>query len=475
MEQLEELEKMQQEQRENTDKEPMWIYYTDNGQKKVDAQKLSYEIMKEIPMIRASELSYGARFDKSIGAWRLDSLNDFLESYITGKLEKVGKWSQPKLAEVKRFIMIKIYDSKMKHNPFNQSQPHLANFKNGTYNLKTRMLKPHDIKDYILQSQDYAINPSNDKQPQKTLEWLTDLTSDEKSTLYLTELIGYCFYRSYEPFQCVTILQGTGKNGKSTFLNLLTKILGESNVSNITLDELGNKQNRFAKSNLYQKLANLFADIDAEFIKSTGLIKALTGGDRLSAEQKGKDAYMFVNFAKLIFSANELPPFNDFTEGFERRLYVVPFKRVVDESFKRKYDLRAIEEEIPVFAIYCMEKFIIALGRGYLTESESMKQAKEKWLKDSNHVLRFIEEICVVDKTSSEGDSSKMIYEEYKNFCFRESLRELSQPKFAKQLEKMGIYKRELRQKGVRAKRYIHLKIKNSYLDEQKYFSAINN
>ncbi|MEQ7193973.1 DNA primase family protein [Enterococcus avium] len=462
MSNLVELQDLQKKKQQSNKELPNWIYYDENGTMKVNAQKLGYEVMKEIPMIRANELSFGARFDKTIGAWRLDSLSDFLEGYITKKLESVGKWSQQKLNETKKFIFIKIYDSSMKENPFNSSKPYLANFKNGTYNIKTGELKPHDIKDYILQSQEYAIDPADRTYPIKTVTWLNDLTGDKDSVIYLMELIGYCFYRSYAPFQCITILQGSGENGKSTFLNILTKILGQNNVSNMTLQDLGNKQNRFASSNLYQKLANLFADIDAEFIKSTGLLKALTGGDRLSAEQKGKDAFMFINFAKLIFSANELPPFSDFTVGFNRRLYVVPFDCVIDEAFKQKHDLKAIEDEIPLFTVECMQAFYEALQRGELTVSAKMKEAKDKWLKESNHVLRFIEELCDVDMESKEGDSSKMIYEEYRDFCYRESLRELSQPRFTKQLEKMGIYKNNARQNGTRVWRYVHLKMKYS-------------
>lgn len=463
MSNLVELQDLQKKKQQSNKKLPNWIYYDENGTMKVNAQKLGYEVMKEIPMIRANELSFGARFDKTIGAWRLDSLSDFLEGYITKKLESVGKWSQQKLNETKKFIFIKIYDSSMKENPFNSSKPYLANFKNGTYNIKTGELKPHDIKDYILQSQEYAIDPDDRTYPIKTVTWLNDLTGDKDSVIYLMELIGYCFYRSYAPFQCITILQGSGENGKSTFLNILTKILGQNNVSNMTLQDLGNKQNRFASSNLYQKLANLFADIDAEFIKSTGLLKALTGGDRLSAEQKGKDAFMFINFAKLIFSANELPPFSDFTVGFNRRLYVVPFDCVIDEAFKQKHDLKAIEDEIPLFTVECMQAFYEALQRGELTVSAKMKEAKDKWLKESNHVLRFIEELCDVDMESKEGDSSKMIYEEYRDFCYRESLKELSQPRFTKQLEKMGIFRRKQSINATRMWRYTHLKLKNEY------------
>ena len=211
------------------------------------------------------------------------------------------------------------------------------------------------------------------------------------------------------------------------------------------------------------KLANIFADVDSEFIKSTGVLKALTGGDRLSAEQKGKDAFMFVNFAKLIFSANELPAFNDFTLGFERRLYVVPFGCIIDDAFKRKHDLKAIEAEIPLLALYSMNMFKSALDRKELTVSNKMREVKDKWLKDSNHVLRFIEEKCDVDMESNDGDSSKSIYESYQSFCYQESLHEMSQPKFTKQLEKLGIVKVKQSINNTRIWRYKHLKLKDEF------------
>lgn len=463
MSELIDLQKRQKQLQKSNDSLPVWVFYDDNGNMKVSASKLGYEIMKEIPMIRSNGLSQGARFDKSTGAWRMDSLNDFLDGYVTKKLESVGKWSQQKLNETKKFIFIKIFDSTMKDNPFNHSKPYLTNFKNGTYNIKTGELKAHNTKDYIMQSHDYVIDPTTRKVPIKTLQWLHELTGDSGSAKHLMEIIGYCFYRSYEPFQTITILQGTGANGKSTFLNILNKILGVENVSNMTLQDLGNKNNRFASANLFQKEANLFADIDSDFLKSTSLLKALTGGDRLSAEFKGKDHFMFVNFAKLIFSANELPAFSDFTRGFERRLYVIPFDCVIDDSFKDRHDLKSIEDEIPLFAFYCIAMFKEALDRGELTVSDKMKAAKEKWFKESNHVLRFVEEECVINKQTKLGDPSKNIYEEYQNFCYRESLRELSQPKFTKQLEKMGIFKKNPRTNAPRVQRYIHLFIKKYY------------
>lgn len=460
---LTDLMELQTQKREADKDLPDWVFTDDKGNLRVSASKLGYKIMKEVPMIRSNELSYGARFDKTTGAWRMDSLSDYLDGHITKKLESVGKWSQQKLNETKKFIFIKIFDATMKDNPFNHSKPYLANFKNGTYNIKTNEMKPHDIKDYIMQSHNYSIDPQAYQPPVKTMQWLQDLTGDSKSADHLMEMVGYCFYRSYAPFQTITILQGSGENGKSTFLDFLMMVLCQENVSNVTLQDLGNKQNRFASSNLFQMLANIFADVDAEFIKSTGLLKALTGGDRLSAEFKGKDSFMFINFAKLIFSCNELPPFSDFTKGFERRLNVIPFDCVIDDEFKKKHNLDEVYAEIPQFTVYCMQLFNEALQRKSLTISDKMKQAKEKWLKESNHVQRFVDEHCVIDKNNKGGTSSKNIYDYYVGYCFDEGIKRLSQPNFNKQLEKLGVYKIQSRVNGNKERRYSHLFWKNNY------------
>ncbi len=457
------IEKAQPKLDKKQEETPEWLFITDTGNEKVIPQKLAYVILREVPILRVSSFPQGARFDNVTGTWRMDNLSEFLDGYITDKLESVGKWSQRTLSEVKRFITIKAYDRNSKTNPFDTSKPYLISFMNGTYNLRTNELHPHDPMDYILQSHDYELVIDETKQAVKTKEWLFDLTKDSESVLYLMELVGYCFYRSYSSFQTITILKGAGGNGKSVFLNHLIKMLNDNNVSNASLRDLGNKNNRFVTSMLYQKLANIFADIENDFIESTGILKALTGSDKIYAEQKGLEPFMFTNFSKLIFSANDLPNFSDMSIGFDRRLYVVPFVTTIEEGFKKKHDLKAIEQELSVFAYECLTSFKKAVERGDLTVSASMKEAKDQWLKDSNHISRFIEEHCYIDEQSQVGDPTRLIFEKYKNFCFEENLRGLSQPKFNRQLEKYNISKSTIRHNGTRMPRYIHLFLKSDY------------
>lgn len=444
-----------------TDQEtPSWLITDEKGNAKVNAPMLGYEIMKEVPMIRADCLPLGARYDRETGTWHVGDLSDFLEGYITKKLEAVGKWSVQKMGEVKKFIMIKSFDSHMTSNPFDSSNPMLINFKNGTFNLAKRTLQPHNQSDLILQAHDYVLPPSQETptEPKETGDWLTALTgNDPFATKFLFELMGYCFYRSYEPFQLIAILQGSGGNGKSTFLNYLKRVLGVENVSNVTLQDLGSKNNRFASSQLYQKEANIFADVDSSFLKSTGLLKSLTGGDRMFAEFKGQDPFMFENFAKLIFSANELPPFADFSDGFERRLYVIPFPVKIDRQFEAKHSLADIDAEIPQAIVYSLYLFSQAMKRHSLTESDPMKKAKSDWLKDSNSVARFVADRCHMDRETNSGEPTQWLFQKYSQYCVDEGIKSLGRPNFTKRLAAMGIRTDKPRVNGSQRHRYIHL------------------
>jgi putative DNA primase/helicase len=83
--------------------------------------------------------------------------------------------------------------------------------------------------------------------------------------------------------------------------------LGHQNVSGESLHRL--LENRFASAELYGKLANVDADLSKEALKNTGILKKLAGGDYIAAEKKFLPAFKFVNYAKLLFSANEIPQY----------------------------------------------------------------------------------------------------------------------------------------------------------------------
>jgi putative DNA primase/helicase len=156
----------------------------------------------------------------------------------------------------------------------------------------------------------------------KIMKFLYDIVEPEDVEILL-DFIAYCLWRDYK-YAHWLLFNGYGQNGKSVLLNLIELFLGKDNTSAESLERL--LKEKFAIANLYQKLANIDADVSGDIlINNTGKIKKLTGNDESAAEFKYKQPFKFRNYAKLIFSCNEIPEIQDKTDAFFRRLIIINF------------------------------------------------------------------------------------------------------------------------------------------------------
>ena len=234
------------------------------------------------------------------------------------------------------------------------------------------------------------------------------------------------------------MLIGSGANGKSTYLRLVKTILGDSNVASVPLHAL--VSNRFMPSQLYQKLANIYPDLPAEAIQDVGIFKALVGEDYITADRKYRDPISFVNYAKLLFSANQLPPVSEHTEAFYRRWVVVEFPNKFDpdpEFFNRTFT----EEEIEGCIVVSIYAFKFAWKRKEFTGQAGEADIKEKWLRETNPVYNFVktmEERGVIELDPDSKADRDTLYELYQRFCDEEGLRCLDKGWFVRRLEALG-------------------------------------
>jgi phage/plasmid-associated DNA primase len=111
-------------------------------------------------------------------------------------------------------------------------------------------------------------------------------------------------YRSCE-YEKAFMLFGDGANGKGVLIKLIEALLRQTNCSHRSLQDLD--KNRFAAADLYGKLANTCADLKSLKLSETGNFKMIVSGDSITAKRKFEHAFTFRNYAKLIFSANEIP------------------------------------------------------------------------------------------------------------------------------------------------------------------------
>jgi putative DNA primase/helicase len=148
-----------------------------------------------------------------------------------------------------------------------------------------------------------------------------------KDVFTALEFLGYCLYRTSK-FQKALLCVGKGANGKSTFLLLFEHFPGKKNTGHVSLQDIMN--NRFATAELYAKLANIFADLKNDKVANTGPFKMLVSGDPMKAEKKHCQPFDFENYAKLFFSANEIPQSEDKTYAYFRRWIIFSFENVFE-------------------------------------------------------------------------------------------------------------------------------------------------
>jgi len=145
----------------------------------------------------------------------------------------------------------------------------------------------------------------------------------------LYEIIAYCLIPDY-PINRLFCFIGGGMNGKSKFLELLTKFIGECNCATTELDLLLNS--RFEVTRLHKKLVCMMGETNFNEISKTSILKKLTGGDLIGFEYKNKNPFSEKNYAKILIATNSLPTTTDKTLGFYRRWLIIDFPNQFTEQ-----------------------------------------------------------------------------------------------------------------------------------------------
>ena len=207
----------------------------------------------------------------------------------------------------------------MKDRADMEQPPYLLNVKNGILDVRNGTLRPHTPDEMFIQQIPHNYN-SKAKCP-NILKFMGEVLYPEYLEI-MQEVFGFCLYRKYFLHKCI-VFNGGGRNGKGVMVNLLRQMLGYGNYTAIKIHKL--MENTFSTSNLYGKLANIGAEMSYEEFKRTGDFKNLTGGEPIEGERKYHGSFEFVNYAKMIFNANDIPYTHDKSTGFYERWLIITF------------------------------------------------------------------------------------------------------------------------------------------------------
>jgi phage/plasmid primase, P4 family, C-terminal domain len=302
------------------------------------------------------------------------------------------------------------------------------NVKNGLYDIDNMRLIPHSADVYSINQLNVTYRDDADCPVwTKSLDQIFE--NDAERIELLQEFFGYCLTREND-YEKALFLFGEGANGKSVVLYVLEELIGKENCSSIALEKF-NDSHYIAR--LRDKLINISLETNAKTNVYDNMFKAIVTGDTISADEKYGQPFQFKPYCKLLFSTNNMPRVGDKSEGYYRRLLILPFNRQFNkEERDHKLKYKIASSELDGIFLWALNGLKRLRNRGYFEESASMLNVKDEYRKENNNVIIFIEEMCVLD--AHDDISKDDLYQAYNNWCLDSGYRSLSKITFGREL-----------------------------------------
>lgn len=332
--------------------------------------------------------------------------------------------------------MLKEVQHNMPVMPFQLDKHKMAfNVPNGTLSLKSGQLVPAK-RDYFI-TKFSPIEYTDNADCPLWQKFLGDVFGGDKDLIrYIQKAVGYSMTGDVSE-QCVFFLYGTGRNGKSTFLDVLREIFGEyvSNIQPETIMVKNGMGNGINSDIARLKGARMVTTVEPnEGVRiNEGLIKQLTGDDTVTARKLYGNEFEFKPEFKLWMATNHKPVIRGTDDGIWRRIHMIPFTvqipaDKVDRQLKSK-----LEREYPAILRWAVEGCL-------LWQSEGLKQPKavldmvRDYRREMDVISGFLDDRCEM----GEGFSAKSseLYAAYSAWCEANTEFKMSNTKFSVEMEK---------------------------------------
>lgn len=221
-------------------------------------------------------------------------------------------------------------------------------------------------------------------------KWLHGvMLGDHELMAVLQEFMGYIVRGGDYKYHKALWLGGVGRNGKSTFVDLLKALIGIGNFSVLSIKALVN--DKFISSDLDGKIANFSEETSPQELADSGPFKNLTGDGDLSAQKKYGDPYSFRNRAKLVMTYNQIPDLKDLSPGMLSRPLIVPFQKIIGENEQDRNIKKKLFSELPGIFNFALEGWIRLEEQEGFTKSSKSEKALQTIREESCNVYQWVE------------------------------------------------------------------------------------
>ncbi len=334
----------------------------------------------------------------------------------------------------------------------------LLNCTNGTLDLRTGELRPHDRDDLLTRLAPVAYDP---EAPCPRWEGFLQQVMDGNEALigFLQRAVGYSLSGSTAE-QVLFLLHGVGANGKSTFIETIRAVLGDY-ATQADFTTFLRQQGEGIRNDVARLVGARFVSaVEAEGGRplAEAMVKQLTGGDTVTARFLFKEFFEFTPVFKLWLAANSRPTVSGTDNGIWRRIRLVPFTVTIPPEERDRDLVRKLAEELPGVLAWAVRGCLRwqAEGLGVPPEVEAATEA----YRDEMDVLGgFLTDCCVlregIQVTSAE------LYAAYLTWCEVNGERPVTRRKMGLRLSERG-FERKRGTAGVHCWRGVGLRARSS-------------
>jgi putative DNA primase/helicase len=355
-----------------------------------------------------------------------------------GFVKKLIAWAIKTQQAARLAAMIRLAESEsgipIKPEDFDRD-PWALNCLNGTLDLRTGKLRPHERADYLTKLCPVEYHPDA-----TCPLWERSLSRilDGKSNLldYVQRAVGYSLTGNVSE-HVLFFLYGTGANGKSTFLLTLLWLLGDYGlqaVSELLLSKT-NESHPTERADLAGKRLAATIETDEGKKLAEALTKQLTGGDKVRARRMKEDFWEFEPQHKIWLAANHKPVIRGTDCAIWRRIKLIPFTVTIPENERDKDLVQKLRAEGPGILAWAV-RGCLEWQKSGLGEPEEVKRATAEYRTQQDLTGTFLAECCLTGPDYR--CRAKDLYDAFRQWCKSSGERELSQRRFGEALREKG-------------------------------------
>ena len=294
------------------------------------------------------------------------------------------------------------------------SDPWLLNVKNGTIDLRSGELRPHDRRDMLTHLCPVAFDPNADC-PTWDAFLRKIMAGNDDLIAWLQEAVGYSMTGLTDE-RVIFVCHGPGFNGKSIFLATLAGLMGDYARRTPTETLLVSKHDNSLRNDIARLSGARFvyaAESEQGRRLAESLVKDITGGEKVSARFLYGELFEFLPTFKLWLGTNHKPQIRGTDPAIWDRIKLIPFNLRIKDSEKipRRELLAALEKEWPGILAWAVRGGRNWAKRRWLPECRDITAAVADYRADMDYLAAFISERCC---TGSEFQvSSSNLYDAF--------------------------------------------------------------